>query len=132
MTDRTYELLFIARPGLAEPEVEALTETVKGYLEKEGGTIEKVEPWGKKRLAYEIDKQREGYYVLIVFASKGDIVKEVERRLKVTDGIVRHITVRVDEDLRRAESRKKRRADHETKKKERQAAKRTAVESPAP
>jgi len=132
VTDRTYELLFIARPGLAEPEVEALTETVKGYLEKEGGTIEKVEPWGKKRLAYEIDKQREGYYVLIVFASKGDIVKEVERRLKVTDGIVRHITVRVDEDLRRAESRKKRRADHETKKKERQAAKRTAVESPAP
>lgn len=132
MTDRTYELLFIARPGLAEPEVEALTETVKGYLEKEGGTIEKVEPWGKKRLAYEIDKQREGYYVLIVFASKGDIVKEVERRLKVTDGIVRHITVRVDEDLRRAESRKKRRADHETKKKQRQAAKRTAVESPAP
>jgi small subunit ribosomal protein S6 len=132
VTDRTYELLFIARPGLAEPEVEALTETVKGYLEKEGGTIEKVEPWGKKRLAYEIDKQREGYYVLIVFASKGDIVKEVERRLKVTDGIVRHITVRVDEDLRRAESRKKRRADHETKKKQRQAAKRTAVESPAP
>lgn len=130
MSDRTYELLFIARPGLAEPEVEALTETVKGYLEKEGGVIEKIEPWGKKRLAYDIDKQREGYYVLIVFNSKGDIVKEVERRLKVTDGVMRHITVRIDEDLRRAESRKKRRADAEAKKKARQATKR--AESPAP
>ena len=130
MSDRTYELLFIARPGLAEPEVEALTETVKGYLEKEGGVIEKIEPWGKKRLAYDIDKQREGYYVLIVFGSKGDIVKEIERRLKVTDGVMRHITVRVDEDLRRAESRKQRRADRETKKKARQANKR--AESPAP
>lgn len=132
MSDRTYELLFIARPGLADPEVEALTETVKGYLEKEGGVIEKVEPWGKKRLAYEIDKQRDGYYVLIVFNSKGDIVKEIERRLKVTDGVIRHITVRVDEDLRRAESRKKQRAAREEKKKARQAAKRSAVESPAP
>lgn len=132
MSDRTYELLFIAKPGLAEPEVEALTETVKGYLEKEGGAIERIEPWGKKRLAYEIDKQREGYYVLIVFNSKGDIVKEVERRLKVTDGVMRHITVRVDEDLRRAESRKQRRTDHETKKKSRQAAKRTPAESPVP
>jgi len=130
LSDRTYELLFIARPGLAEPEVEALTETVKGYLEKEGGVIEKIEPWGKKRLAYDIDKQREGYYVLIVFGSKGDIVKEVERRLKVTDGVMRHITVRVDEDLRRAESRKQRRVDRETKKKARQANKR--AESPAP
>jgi small subunit ribosomal protein S6 len=125
-------LLFIARASLAEPEVESLTETVKGYLEKEGGVIEKVEPWGKKRLAYEIDKQREGYYVLVVFNSKGDIVKEVERRLKVTDGVIRHITVRVDEDLRRAESRKKRRADDEVKKKARQVARRTTSESAAP
>jgi small subunit ribosomal protein S6 len=125
-------LLFIARASLAEPEVESLTETVKGYLEKEGGVIEKVEPWGKKRLAYEIDKQREGYYVLVVFNSKGDIVKEVERRLKVTDGVIRHITVRVDEDLRRAESRKKRRADEEVKKKARQVARRTTSESAAP
>ena len=70
--------------------------------------------------------------MLIVFNSKGDIVKEVDRRLKVTDGVIRHITVRVDEDLRRAESRKKQRAVREEKRKARQVAKRSAAESPAP
>ena len=87
MSDRIYEILFIADPNLGEPEVEALTTLVQGYVEKEGGKIQKVEKWGKKRLAYVVGRHREGYYTLIVTSGPGSLVKEVERRLKVTDGI---------------------------------------------
>ena len=66
MSERTYEILFIADPNLGEPEVDALTTLVQGYVEKEGGRIQKVEKWGKKRLAYTIGKHREGSYVLLV------------------------------------------------------------------
>ena len=66
MSDRVYEILFIADPNLGEPEVDALTTQVQGYVEKEGGRIQKVEKWGKKRLAYTIGKHREGSYVLLV------------------------------------------------------------------
>ena len=117
MSDRVYEILFIADPNLGEPEVDALTEHVQGYAEKEGARIQKVEKWGKKRLAYNIRKHQEGYYVLIVVEGKASIVKEVERRIRVTDGVVKFITVRVDEDLRKAESRRAQRAKEEAKRK---------------
>ncbi len=115
MSDRTYEILFIADPNLGEPEVDALTAVVQGYVEKEGGRIQKVEKWGKKRLAYNVGKHREGSYVLIVTEGSSVLVKEVERRLRVTDGVVRFLTVRVDEDLRKAERRKTRRSAEEEK-----------------
>lgn len=115
MSDRTYEILFIADPNLGEPEVDALTAVVQGYVEKEGGRIQKVEKWGKKRLAYNVGKHREGSYVLIVTEGSSVLVKEVERRLRVTDGVVRFLTVRVDEDLRKAERRKTRRTAEEEK-----------------
>ena len=86
MSERVYEILFIADPNLGEPEVEALAAQVQGFVEKEGGTIQKREMWGKKRLAYVVGRHREGSYVLIVAAGPGSLVKEVERRLKVTDG----------------------------------------------
>jgi small subunit ribosomal protein S6 len=111
VSDRTYEVLFIADPNLSEPDVDNLTAQVQGYLEKEGGRIQKVEKWGKKRLAYTVRKHREGYYVLLVAEGPAAMVHEVERRLRVTDGVVRHITVRVDEDLRKAASRKARRGE---------------------
>ena len=128
MSERLYELIYIARPTLQEAEAEALTEQVKGFLEHEGADVQKVEPWGRKRLAYEVDRQREGYYTLLVFAGTADAVREVERRLKVTDGVLRHLFVRVDEDLKRAENRKKRRAERDSRKKARQTARRAAVE----
>ncbi len=111
VSDRVYEILFIADPNLGEPEVDSLTATVQGYVEKEGGRIQKVEKWGKKRLAYSVKRQRDGSYVLLVAEGKPDLVHEVERRLRVTDGILKFITVRVDEDLRKAASRKARRGD---------------------
>ncbi len=115
MSDRTYEILFIADPNLGETDVDTLTTHVQGFVEKEGGRISKVEKWGKKRLAYTVGRHREGYYVLLVAEGAATLVKEVERRLRVTDGIVRFLTVRVDEDLRKADRRKARRAAEEAK-----------------
>ena len=119
MSDRVYEILFIADPNLGEPEVDALTAQIQGYIEKEGGRVQKVEKWGKKRLAYLIGKHREGSYVLLVVEGGPALVKEVERRIRVTDGVVKFMTVRVDEELRKAEGRKARRAVEESKKRER-------------
>ena len=110
MSNRVYEILFIADPNLGEEAVGTLTEQVQGFVEKDGGKVEKVEPWGKKRLAYEVQGHNEGYYVLITAESTGPLVKEVERKMKVTDGVIRYLTVRVDEELRKAERRKARRA----------------------
>jgi len=119
VSDRIYEVLFIADPNLGEADVDALTATIQGYAEKEGAKTQKVEKWGKKRLAYDIKKHREGYYVLLVVEAKPEIVKEVERRIRVTDGVVKFITVRVDEDLRKAERRKAQRAVEDEKKRAR-------------
>jgi small subunit ribosomal protein S6 len=126
VSDRVYEILFIADPNLGEPEVDALTTQVQGYVEKEGGRIQKVEKWGKKRLAYVIGKHREGSYVLLVAEGKAALVKEVERRIRVTDGVIKFMTVRVDEELRKAEGRKARRAKWEASRKGR------ATPRPAP
>ena len=119
MSDRIYEVLFIADPNLSEPDVDKLTETVQGYAEKDGARTQKVEKWGKKRLAYDVRKHREGYYVLLVVEARPEMVHELERRLRVTDGIVKFITVRVDEDLRKAERRKAQRAVEDEKKRAR-------------
>lgn len=121
MSQRTYEILFIADPNLSEPDVDTLTAQVQTYIEKEAGKIDKLEKWGKKRLAYELGRHREGYYVLLTVLGGPALVKEVERRMKVTDGIIRHITVRVDEELRKAERRKAQRAKEDEAKKSRQA-----------
>jgi small subunit ribosomal protein S6 len=122
VSDRVYEILFIADPNLGEPEVDALTTLVQGYAEKEGGRIQKVEKWGKKRLAYLVGKHREGSYVLLVVEGGSALVKEVERRIRVTDGVVKFMTVRVDEELRKAERRKAKRTLADEKRKTRPGA----------
>jgi small subunit ribosomal protein S6 len=126
LSQRVYEILFIADPNLGEAEVDSLADQVQGFVEREGGRVQKVEKWGKKRLAYLIKNHREGYYVLIVTEAAGNLVKEVERRLRVTDGIIRFITVRIDEDLRRAEQRKARRTAGEERRRARQQSKAAA------
>ena len=115
MSDRVYEILFIADPNLGEPEVDALTTQVQGFVEQAGGKLQKVEKWGKKRLAYDVGRHREGSYVLLVVEGGGGLVREAERRPKVTDGVIRFLTVRVDEELRKAERRKAKRALGEEK-----------------
>lgn len=131
MSDRTYEVLFIADPNLGEPEVDALAAQVQGFLEKEGARISKLEKWGKKRLAYGVGKHKEGWYVLLVAEGPGQVVKEVERRIRVTDGIFRFLTVRVDEELRKAERQKAQRTAAEERKKTRQAARGASADSEA-
>jgi small subunit ribosomal protein S6 len=111
VSDRVYEFLFVADPNLGEPEVDALAALVQGYVEKEAGKLQKVEKWGKKRLAYLIGKHREGSYVLIVAEGPSALVREVERRIRVTDGVIKFVTVRVDDELRKAASRKARRGE---------------------
>jgi small subunit ribosomal protein S6 len=131
LSDRIYEVVFIADPNLGEPEVDTLTAQVQGYIEKEGGRVQRVEKWGKKRLAYVVKKHREGSYVLLAVEGGAALVKELERRMRVTDGVIRFLTVRVDEELRKAERRKGQRAAEEAKRKARTGGRPAPAPAPA-
>lgn len=106
---RTYEELFILRPDITEEEVTALVDPLKGIITNAGGTVEKSENWGVRRLAYRIEKRSEGFYVLIQFTSGPEVVRELERRLRVNDAVMKFITVRIDEKLKKIEKRRKQR-----------------------
>lgn len=98
-----YEIIFIVRPDVTEEDLGKLVTQMEGVVTGAGGKIEKVERMGRRRLAYRIARQREGFYVLFVVEGSGDMVKEFERRLKVTDSVIKYLTVRTDEALKRAE-----------------------------
>jgi len=104
---RIYEELFIMKPDLPEEEVDAFVEQLTGNIGTAGGSVDKIEKWGKRRLAYKVDKFKDGYYVLLQFTSGPEAVKEVERRLRVAEQIIKFQTVRIDETLKRLEKRKK-------------------------
>ena len=104
---RIYEELFIAKPDAPDEEVDQFVEQLKTQLTGAGATVDKVEKWGKRRLAYRVDKYREGAYVLLQFSAAPDTVKELERRLRVSDIVLKFLTVRIDETLKRLEKRKK-------------------------
>ncbi len=106
---RKYELLFIVRPTLSDQETAALTEQMKGYLANVGATVTNVQNLGRRQLAYEINHVREGTYVLLHFEGNGAEVAELDRRLRVSDAVLRHLIIRIDEELRRAERMKRRR-----------------------
>jgi small subunit ribosomal protein S6 len=95
--------MFIVNPNAPEEEIDKINGQIEGVITAGGGKIEKIEKMGKRRLAYEVDKQREGYYVLFVIQANGDIIKECERRLRVMDAVIKYITVRTDEEMRRME-----------------------------
>ena len=103
---RIYEELFIIKPDATEEEIDQIVEQMTGVVTAAGGTIDKNEKWGKRRLAYRVDKHREGYYVLLQFTCGPETVKELERRLRVTDAVIKFLTVRLDETLKRLEKRK--------------------------
>ena len=104
---RIYENLFIVKPDAAEEEIDALVEQMSKNVTAAGGTIDKVEKWGKRRLAYRVEKHREGYYVLMQFTTNAAAVREFERRMRVQDAVIKFITVRIDETLKRIDKRKK-------------------------
>ena len=113
---RIYEELFIAKPDAAEEELDALIEQMKTIITAGGGTVNKVEKWGKRRLAYKVGKYREGEYVLLEFQAEAEAVSEFERRLRVADMVIKFLTVRIDETLKQIEKRKKHREKRASRK----------------
>jgi small subunit ribosomal protein S6 len=109
-TPRQYEVVFIVDPTADDDEVSRLTENHKQIVTDQGGTITKEESWGKRPLAYEILHHTDGNFVLLEIEGSGREIAELERRMRVNDRIIRYLTVRVDEDRRRAEKFKERRA----------------------
>jgi len=106
---RIYEELFIVKPDAPDEEVDQFIEQLRAQLTAAGVTVDKVEKWGKRRLAYRVDKYREGAYVLLEFTAEADAVKELERRLRVSDLVIKFLTVRVDQTRKRLDKRKKQR-----------------------
>ena len=104
---RIYENLFIVKPDAAEEDIDHLIEQMSKNVTNGGGTVDKVEKWGQRRLAYRVEKHREGFYVLIQFTAGPELVHEFERRLRVQDAVIKFLTVRIDETLKRIEKRRK-------------------------
>jgi small subunit ribosomal protein S6 len=100
---QTYELVYVVSPDATEEQVAQLHAEVADIVQRLGGEIEKTDNWGRRRLAYEIDRHREATYVLEVIKGGGDAVAELDRRLKVSDLVLRHLVVRVDEEQARIE-----------------------------
>ena len=98
MADRQYELLYIRPPDSTEQQVAELHEQIVSVVSRLNGQIEKTDNWGRRRLAYEIGPHKEGVYVLELINGSGDLMKELDRRLRVLDQVIRHIVVRVDEE----------------------------------
>lgn len=94
---RKYETIFILHPTMEEEAVKANIEKFKGVIENNGGVVDNVDFWGKRKLAYEIKKVNEGYYTLINFSANPELPKELDRIFRITDGIVRHIIVKEEE-----------------------------------
>ena len=120
---RTYEVVFIIDPTVGDDEVMKLSEAVQKIITGQGGTITKTEVMGKRQLAYEINHKKDGTYVLLEVEGSGAEIAELERRMRVNDQILRYMTIRVDEDRRRADKLRDRRA--------RKAARRTGAKNKA-
>lgn len=101
---RQYELVYLITPEATEQEVADLHTQIEQIVQRFGATFDKTENWGRRKLAYEIGHHREAIYVVETISSaSGDVMKEIERRLRVIDQVVRHLVVRVDEEIRVAE-----------------------------
>jgi small subunit ribosomal protein S6 len=107
---RIYEVMFIIDPDAVEEDVTRLTENLQQIITDLGGTVTKNEDMGRRTLAYQIGRKNEGHYILFEIAGSGREIAELERRMRVNDQVLRYITVRVDEDRRRAEKFKAKRA----------------------
>jgi len=101
--NRQYELVYIVSPDASEEAVAELHTQVEEIVTRYKGTLDKTENWGRRKLAYEIGHAREGTYVVETITGSGELMKEIDRRFRVTDTIIRHLTVRVDDDIKVAE-----------------------------
>jgi len=114
MASRQYELVYILPPDTTEQQVTDLHGQVEAVVSRMNGQIDKTDNWGRKKLAYEIGHNKEGVYVLEVINGSGELMKELDRRLKVLDQVIRHMIVRVDEEKKVVErTQTKRRTESE-------------------
>lgn len=106
---RIYEVVFIVDPSTQDEDLTRLSDGLKGIVTDQGGTVTKSEVMGRRQLAYKIGRSNEGIYVLFEVEGTGKEIAELERRMRVNDQVMRYLTVRVDEERRRAEKLKARR-----------------------
>ena len=118
---RQYEVVYVVSPEITEEGVTELHERIAEIVGQLGGTIDKTDNWGRRRLAYEIDRHREGTYVIELVTGPGTLVTELDRRLRVMEQLLRHLIVRVDEDLRKAARARERRQSREQRRQARRA-----------
>src|SRR6266699_937333 len=104
--NRNYELMFIVRPDMVEEDLNKLISTLESSVTSAGGTT-KTEVWGKRRLAYRVGRFNDGIFVLMMIDGVGAVVHELERRLRVTEPVIKFLTVRTDEELKRLDKIKK-------------------------
>jgi len=98
-TAREYETIYILRPNTPNEGVAEVNAKIKGVIETMGGKIIKVDNWGKRRLAYEVAKERKGIYLYWLYLAQPGIVEEAERNLRMLDNVIRYLTVKVDENI---------------------------------
>jgi len=96
-----YEIMFIVSPNAVEEDIDKINSQIEGVVTAGGGKVSKIEKLGKKRLAYLVKKFREGSYVLFTLEASGAVVREIERRLRVMDLVIKYLTVRMDDDMKR-------------------------------
>src|SRR6266480_2060771 len=100
-TNRVYELMFIVRPDMVEEEQDKLISTLETAVTSSGGNVKSVEKMGKRRLAYMVRRFHDGIYVLLTVEGGGGLIHELERRLRVTEPVIKFISVRIDEEQKR-------------------------------
>ena len=96
--NRKYELVYVVSPDVSDDQVNERHGQIDAIVQRMGGRIERTDNWGRRKLAYEIGRHKEGTYVLEVIEGNGELMKEIDRRLKVIDSVIRHLVVRVDEE----------------------------------
>ena len=109
---RNYEVMFIVRPDVEEADVDKIVETFSGYITTGGGTVKSVEKMGRRRLAYTVRKFNDGIYLLLIVEAPASLISEIERRLRVSEQVIKFITVRTDEEEKRVPKIKAHRAAH--------------------
>ncbi len=107
---KNYELMFILKPNLTEEDRKKTVDIIKNIVVEGGGEITREEDWGKRTLAYEIQKFTEGYYVLLNFSSPPSIPQKIETRMRHTEAIIRWLIIKLDRELKKPEKLEKKRA----------------------
>ena len=110
--NRSYEIMFIVRPDIDEAEIDKIVETFSGYITSGGGSITSAEKMGRRRLAYTVRKFNDGFYILLIVEAPASLISEIERRLRVSEQVIKFITVRTDEENKRVAKIQKHRAAH--------------------